>query len=134
MPWTRCAGEDWRAASAVVSRATPADGAIVYTSTVLRAFQYAQSERGVPMRGALVYPHRAPWRGDQHREPVPPGFAERAARTYARLWVVLSHRQVDWEPVVLTPLRRFYNDAATEHLGEVDVHEMRLRAVVQPRK
>ena len=120
-------GEDWRATSAFLDRATPADGVIVYTSNVMRGLQYAQVERGTPMRGVRLYPALQPWTGDMSLQPMPPDLPRRAAHTYPRLWVVLSHRDWAWEPVVLSPLRRYYHDVTTKRFGNVEVHELRVR-------
>ncbi len=121
-------GEDWRAAAAFLDRVAPADGVIVYTSNVMRALQYAQTERAIPMRGMLLYPGERPWVGDLRIEPLAPDLPKRAARTYPRVWVVLSHRDSAWDPVVLAPMRRYYEDQATEHFSGVDIHEMRVRS------
>lgn len=124
-------GEDWRSAAAFLDRAAPADGVVVYTANVLRALRYAQAERSVPMHGVLLYPPALTWTGDQDLNllTVPPGLPERAAQTFPRVWVVLSHRPSAWKPQVLTPLGRFYEDVATEHVSDgIEVHELRLRA------
>ncbi len=120
-------GEDWRATSAFLDRASGTDGIVVYTSNVARALQYAQTERGVSLRAVVLYPSVRPWTGDQAIEPVPLDLPNRAASAFPRLWVVLSHRNRTWEPVVLKPLRRFYEDVGVEHFGDVEVRELRLR-------
>lgn len=80
------------------------------------------------MRGVRLYPRLRYWTGDQQIEPMPADLPARAARAHARLWVVLSHKNPAWKPVVLTPLGRFYDDVATEHVGdEIEVHELHVR-------
>jgi uncharacterized membrane protein len=121
-------GENWRAASAFLDRAAPSDGVIVYTENALRPLLYAQNERGIPLRGVLIYPRIVPWIGDQNHQPVPADLSQRAARLYPRVWVVLSHRPSAWESAILGPMRRLYDDVQTEDLGLIEVHELRARA------
>lgn len=121
-------GEDWRAAATFLDRVATADGVIVYTSNAERPLEYALRERGVPMHGTLLYPALKQWRGDTRLQPVPSTLPALAAKTYPRLWVVLSHRPKAWQPVVLTPLGRFYDDVSTAHLGKfIEIHELQRR-------
>ncbi len=90
----------------------------------------ADRTRRFPARRDAVPEHAA-----LDRRPGPrtdaAGPSDRAASAFPHLWVVLSHRDPTWEPVVLKPLRRYYKDVpARENFGGVEVRELRLRDVI----
>ena len=123
-------GEDWRTIAALLQHHTKSsDGLIVYAPYVLKPLIYAQRERHQTVPATLLYPTTVPPYGDAQVAALPRDLPLRASRTHPHLWLVLSHAKGKWQRVVLRPLHRYYVDASTVHIGNIDVVEL----VARPR-
>ena len=131
-------GEEWRTVASLLQHdAKASDGLIVYAPYVLKPLIYAQRERHETVPATLLYPTTVPPYGDGQVAALPRDLPARASRTHPHLWLVLSHSREKWQRAVLRPLHRYYLNASTVHVGNIEIVELVARphgaAASQPR-